>query len=42
LDFQQKLPVIQLGPKVFVIREEVLEKFEMEGFESLTVVPKSK
>ena len=31
-NFQQKLPVVRLGRKVFV-REEVLEKIEMEGFE---------
>ena len=33
--FQQKLPVVRLGRKVFV-REEVLEKIEMEGLESVT------
>ena len=33
--FQNKLPVVRLGRKVFV-REEVLEKIEMEGLESVT------
>ena len=33
--FQQKLPVVLLWLKVFV-REEVLEKIEMEGLESVT------
>ena len=33
--FQQKLPVVRLGRKVFV-REEVLEKIEIEGLESVT------
>ena len=33
--FQQKLPVVRLGRKVFV-REEVLEKIEMEGLETVT------
>ena len=35
LIFQQKFPVVRLGRKVFV-REEVLEKIEMEGLESVT------
>ena len=33
--FQNKLPVVRLGRKVFV-REEVLEKIGMEGLESVT------
>ena len=33
--FQQKLPVVRLGRKVFV-REEVIEKIEIEGLESVT------
>ena len=33
--FQNKLPVVRLGRKVFV-REEVLETIEMEGLESVT------
>ena len=33
--FQQKLPVVRFGRKVFV-REEVLDKIEMEGLESVT------
>ena len=32
--FQQKLPVARFGRKMFV-REEVLEKIEMEGLESV-------
>jgi len=32
--FQQKLPFVRLGRKVFV-REEVLDKVEMEGLESV-------
>ena len=35
LSFQQNLPVVRLGRKVFV-REEVLEKIEMEGLESVS------
>ena len=38
--FQKKLPVVRLGRKVFV-REEVLEKIEMEGLESVTAALKS-
>ncbi len=34
--FQNKLPVVRLGRKVFV-REDILEKIEMEGFESVTM-----
>ena len=33
--FQNKLPVVRLGRKVFV-RIEVLEKIELEGLESVT------
>ena len=33
--FQNKLPVVRLGRKVFV-REEVLEKIEMEGLEAVS------
>ena len=38
--FQQKLPVVRLGRKVF-IRKEVPEKIEMEGLESVTAALKS-
>ena len=34
--FQNKLPVVRLGRKVFV-REEVIEKIGMEGLESVTM-----
>ena len=34
--FQNKLPVVRLGRKVFV-REEVIEKIAMEGLESVTM-----
>ena len=34
--FQNKLPVVRLGRKVFV-REEVMEKIGMEGLESVTM-----
>ena len=33
--FQNKLPVVRLGRKVYV-REEILEKIGMEGLESVT------
>ena len=33
--FENKLPVVRVGRKVF-IRREVLEKIEMEGLESVT------
>ena len=33
--FQNKLPVVRLGRKVFV-REEILEKIEMEGLEAVS------
>jgi len=34
--FENKLPVVRVGRKVF-IRQEVLEKIEMEDLESVTV-----
>ena len=34
--FQNKLPAVRLGRKVFV-REEVIEKIGMEGLESVTM-----
>ena len=34
--FQNELPVVRLGRKVFV-REEVIEKIAMEGLESVTM-----
>ena len=39
--FQNKLPVVRLGRKVFA-REEVLEKIEMEGLEAAIENPTNK
>ena len=39
--FQNKLPVVRLGRKVFV-REEVLEKIELEGLEAAIENPTNK
>ena len=39
--FQNKLPVVRVGRKVF-IRREVLEKIEMEGLETAIENPTNK
>jgi len=39
--FQNKLPVVRVGRKVF-IRREVLEKIEMEGLEAAIENPTNK
>ena len=39
--FQNKLPVVRLGRKVFV-REEVLEKIQLEGLEAAIENPTNK
>jgi len=39
--FQNKLPVVRLGRKVFV-REEVLEKIQLEGLEAAIENPANK